>query len=121
MGKALIGEVIQIPKRELKESSKNQTLNINLNQNIDKRNISNINTTNTYNTYNQQSSQGLFSFLIFAVTLPFKLISSMFTQLDKSFSIKSKLKAEKIKLKKNKYIRKYITSTNEVYDFEEIY
>lgn len=121
MGKALIGEVIQIPKRKLKETSKNQTLNINLNQNIDKRNISNINTTNTYNTYNQHSSQGLFSFLIFAITLPFKLISKLFTQLDKSFSIRKKLKSERLKLKKNKYVRKYILSTNEVYDFEEIY
>ncbi len=122
MKNILIPEVI---RKELthNNSSKQQTLNINLNQNIDKR-INHFNTS-TYNsttntTYNNHS-RGLFGFIIDIITIPFKMIKMSWKYADKKFNIKETLILERNKIKRNKFVKKYLFSTNKIYDFEEIY
>lgn len=122
MKNLLIPEVV---REELTQSNsnKNQTLNINLNQNIDKR-INNYN-TNTYNsttnnTYNNQP-KGFFGFIIDIITIPFKIIKTSWMYAEKKFNIKCTLKLERERLKRSKFVKKYLLSTNKVYNFEEIY
>jgi len=106
---------------DFQSNSKQQTLNINLNNNIDKR-ITNDNRTwnHTENTFNQTRG-GFFRFLFDIVTLPFKIIYKITIALEKKFNIKETVRIDRERVTKSKWVKKYLRSTNDTYDFEEIY
>lgn len=102
-------------------NSRDQTLNINLNNNIDRRVNNYTNTYNETNITNNNQSGGFFKFLFDIATLPFKIIYQLIMFTEKKFDIRETLRKEKIKVTRSKWVKKYITSTNDVYDMDEIY
>ena len=106
---------------DFQSNSKEQTLNINLNNNIDKR-INNYNQTfnSTSNTFNETRG-GFFRFIFDLITLPFKIIYKIGITIEKKFDIKNNLKVDREKIARSKWVKKYLRSTNDSYDFEEIY
>lgn len=122
MNEVLIPQII---KKELSNNrdsnSREQTLNINLNNNVDRR-INNT-YTNTYNTSNTtyNESGGFFKFIFTIIILPFTIFYKLYEILEKKFDIKQTLKEERIKLAKSKWVKKYIMSTNDSYNFDEIF
>lgn len=120
MSQAIIPEVI---KRELPNevNSKQQTLNINLSQNIDRR-INNYSTTNTttqnITNYNRG---GFFRFIFDIIIIPFKIIRFIWVACEKKFNIKETLRLERKRIAKSKWVNKYLRSSSKSYDFDEIF
>src|SRR5690606_18313682 len=121
MNDVLIPEVI---RNKLPKEDTRQNINISLSQKIDRR----INTYN--NSYTQNNTQinntqprqkgfwaMIFSLIFLPITLPYSIIKNLYIKYD----VKNKLEEEKIKIQKSKWVNKYITGTEQTYDFEEIY
>lgn len=102
-------------------NSKQQTLNINLNQNIDRR-INNDNRiwNHTETNITNNNKGGFFRFLFDIVTIPFRIIYSIIIFIEKKFNIKHTLKIDKERIARSKWVRKYLKSTEDLYNSEEI-
>lgn len=125
MNDALIPEIIR--KRLSSEDINPNRVNISLSQNIDRRinnynqSYSQTNTEINNTTTNTYQGKGFFAFIFSVLTLPFTLLISSCNYLFKKYDIKNVFETEKMKMAKSKWVTKYIKSTNDVYNFDEIF
>ena len=117
MSNSIIPEVV---KTQLQKDSNQPTLNLKLEQNIDKR-ISYNQTYTTNNTTNNSIQKGFFRFVLEILFLPVIIIHKVTKHIFTKYDLKNKYKAEKIKVAKSKWVNKYLKSTNDVYNFEEVF
>lgn len=121
MSRAIIPEVIKTPiQRKINDKV---NYNINISQEIDRRNydIHQNFTTNNTSISNNTNSKGFFGFLFDLITLPVRLPYYLIKHIFTKYDLVNKFKLERIAIKKDNLKRKYLNKAKSIYDLDEIY
>lgn len=121
MSNSIVPEIMKSNSVQSKEYDREKRLNIHLSHNVD-RSVKNYNYTNTtYNTTNNINRKGLFSFLLSVIFFPFYILQTIWTYFMSKYDVKGFIETEKIKVRKSKFVTKYLKTTEDMYNQEEIF
>ena len=121
MNRAIIPEIIRPTQKDQTQPQK--TLNVNLTNKYDNRNIYDIHNTytTTTNTTINNKKGGLYRFLIDVILLPYKMIKTIWLHFYKKYDLKDKWRIESKKAKLDNWARRYAKKNRGLYDMEELY